>query len=420
MSRSSTLPAAGPIPAAPGVSRARDDFPILSRKVHGKPLVYLDNAATTQKPRAVIAAIRQYYGTSNANVHRGVHALSDRATRAYEEARGRVARFLNAREDREIVFVRGATEAINLVAQTYGRVRLQEGDEVLVTAMEHHANIVPWQMVCDRAGARLKVAPVLDSGELDLPEYERMLSPRTRLAAVTHVSNAIGTINPVREMIGMAHARGIPVLVDGAQAVPHIPVDVQALGCDFYAFSGHKLYGPTGIGALYGKAEHLEAMPPYQGGGDMILRVTFEKTTYNAIPWKFEAGTPNIAGAVGLHAAIDYIDAIGRPAVSTHERDLLAYATEEVGRVPGVRIVGTAREKAGILSFVVEGIHPHDLGTILDHEGVAIRAGHHCAMPLMDRLGLPATARASFGLYNTAAEVDLLAAGIRKAREVFR
>jgi len=420
MSRSSTLPAAGPIPAAPGVSRARDDFPILSRKVHGKPLVYLDNAATTQKPRAVIAAIRQYYGTSNANVHRGVHALSDRATRAYEEARGRVARFLNAREDREIVFVRGATEAINLVAQTYGRDHLREGDEVLVTAMEHHANIVPWQMVCDRAGACLKVAPVLDSGELDLPEYERMLSPRTRLAAVTHVSNAIGTVNPVREMIGMAHARGIPVLVDGAQAVPHIPVDVQALGCDFYTFSGHKLYGPTGIGALYGKAEHLEAMPPYQGGGDMILRVTFEKTIYNAIPWKFEAGTPNIAGAVGLRAAIDYLDAIGLGAVSSHERELLAYATEEVGRIPGVRIVGTAREKAGILSFVVEGVHPHDVGTILDHEGIAIRTGHHCAMPLMDRLGLPATARASFGLYNTPAEVDLLADGIRKARELFR
>ena len=419
MNRSSALPATGPLPAAPGVSRARDDFPILSRKVHGKPLVYLDNAATTQKPRAVIAAIRRYYGTSNSNVHRGVHALSDRATRAYEEARGRVARFLNAREDREIVFVRGATEAINLVAQSYGRIHLQEGDEVLVTAMEHHANIVPWQMVCDRAGARLKVAPIEASGELDIPAYERMLSPRTRLAAVTHVSNAIGTVNPVRELIGMAHARGIPVLVDGAQAVPHIPVDVQGLGCDFYAFSGHKLYGPTGIGALYGKAEHLEAMPPYQGGGDMILRVTFEKTTYNAVPWKFEAGTPNIAGAVGLRAAIDYLDAIGLPAVSTHESDLLAYATEEVGRIPGVRIVGTAKEKAGILSFVVDGVHPHDIGTILDYEGVAIRAGHHCAMPLMDRLGLPATARASFGLYNTPAEVDLLAAGIRKAREVF-
>jgi len=420
MYRSSALPATGPFPAASDLSRARGDFPILSRKIHGKPLVYLDNAATTQKPRAVIAAIRRYYCTSNANVHRGVHALSDLATQAYEEARGRVARFLNAREDREIVFVRGATEAINLVAQTYGLLRLREGDEVLVTAMEHHANIVPWQMVCDRAGAHLKVAPIEASGELDLAAYERMLSPRTRLAAVTHVSNALGTVNPVREMIGMAHARGVPILVDGAQAVPHIPVDVQALGCDFYVFSGHKLYGPTGIGALYGKAEHLEAMPPYQGGGDMILRVTFEKTTYNAIPWKFEAGTPNVAGAVGLRAAIDYLDAIGLAAVSAHEGELLAYATEEVGKIPGVRVVGTAREKTGILSFVVEGVHPHDIGTILDHEGVAIRAGHHCAMPLMDRLGLPGTARASFGLYNTPAEVDLLAAGIRKAREVFR
>jgi cysteine desulfurase/selenocysteine lyase len=306
------------------------------------------------------------------------------------------------------------------VAQTYGRAHLLEGDEVLVTEMEHHANIVPWQMACDLAGAVLRVVPVNTAGELDLAAYERMLSPRTRLAAVTHVSNALGTVNPVREMIRIAHARGIPVLVDGAQAVPHIPVDVRELGCDFYVFSGHKLYGPTGIGVLYGKAEHLEAMPPYQGGGDMILRVTFEKTTYNAIPWKFEAGTPNIAGAVGLRAAIDYLDAIGFAAVSAHERYLLDYATEVVGWIPGVRIVGTASEKAGILSFVVDGVHPHDIGTILDHDGVAIRAGHHCAMPLMDRLGLPATARASFGLYNTPAEVELLAAGVRKAREIFR
>ena len=402
------------------LSRVRDDFPILSRKVHGKALVYLDNAATTQKPRAVLSAIRRYYTASNANVHRGVHALSDRATRAYEEARARVAKFLNAREAREIVFVRGATEGINLAAQTFGRLRIGEGDEVLVTAMEHHANIVPWQMVCDRAGAHLRVAPVFSTGELDLAAYERMLSPRTRLAAVTHVSNALGTVNPVREMVRLAHARDIPVLVDGAQAAPHLPVDVQAVGCDFYVFSGHKVYGPTGIGVLYAKAEHLEEMPPYQGGGDMILRVTFEKTTFNAVPWKFEAGTPNIAGAVGLHAALDYVEAIGLTAVAAHERELLAYATEEVGKIPGVRIVGTAKEKAGILSFVVEGVHPHDLGTILDHEGVAIRAGHHCAMPLMDRLGLPATARASFGLYNTQAEVDLLAASIRKAREVFR
>lgn len=400
--------------------RVRDDFPILSRKVHGKPLVYLDNAATTQKPRAVLSAVRRYYATSNANVHRGVHALSDRATRAYEETRARVAKFLNAREVREIVFVRGATEGINLVAQAFGRLRLGEGDEVLITAMEHHSNIVPWQMVCDRAGAHLRVAPILATGELDLAAYERMLSPGTRLAAVAHVSNALGTVNPVREMVRLAHARGVPVLVDGAQAVPHLPVDVQAIGCDFYVFSGHKVYGPTGIGVLYAKAEHLEEMPPYQGGGDMILRVTFEKTSFNKIPWKFEAGTPNIAGAVGLHAALDYVEAIGITAVAEHERKLLSYATEEVGKIPGVRIVGTAKEKAGILSFVVEGVHPHDIGTILDHEGVAIRAGHHCAMPLMDRLGLPATARASFGLYNTQAEVDLLAASIRKAREVFR
>ena len=420
MSRSSALRTDAAIPTVPDLSRVRDDFPILARKVHGKPLVYLDNAATTQKPRSVIEAVRRYYTTSNANVHRGVHALSDRATQAYEDARSRVARFLNAREDREIVFVRGATEAINLVAQTFGVLRLGEGDEILVTAMEHHANIVPWQMLCARTGASLKVAPVQASGELDLAAFEGMLGGRTRLAAVTQVSNALGTVNPVREMIGVAHARGVPVLVDGAQAAPHLPVDVRALDCDFYVFSGHKLYGPTGIGVLYGKAEHLEAMPPYQGGGDMILRVTFEKTTYNEIPWKFEAGTPNIAGAVGLRAAVDYIDAIGLPAISAHERFLLQCATDAVGRIPGVRIVGTAREKAGILSFVVDGVHPHDIGTILDHEGVAIRAGHHCAMPLMGILGVPATARASFGLYNTPGEVDILASGIRKARELFR
>ncbi|GAB4235493.1 MAG: cysteine desulfurase [Deltaproteobacteria bacterium] len=420
MGTSSALLPERPDPESPDLTRVRDDFPILSRSVHGKPLVYLDNAATTQKPRAVLSAIRRYYATSNANVHRGVHALSDRATQAYEEARSRVARFLNAREDREIVFVRGATEAINLVAQTFGRIRLDEGDEVLITAMEHHSNIVPWQMACDRAGAHLKVAPVFATGELDLAAYERLLSPRTRLSAVTHVSNALGTVNPVREIVRLAHDREVPVLVDGAQAAPHLPVDVQDLGCDFYVFSGHKVYGPTGIGVLYAKAERLEEMPPYQGGGDMILRVTFEKTTYNAVPWKFEAGTPNIAGAVGLRAALDYVEAIGLAAVAAHERNLLACATEEVGKIPGVRIVGTAKEKAGILSFVVDGVHPHDIGTILDHEGIAIRAGHHCAMPLMDRLGLPATARASFGLYNTPAEVDRLAAAVRKAREFFR
>ncbi len=406
------------IPPALDVDRLREDFPILKRKVGGKPLVYLDNAATTQKPRVVIEAIRRYYTTSNANVHRGVHALSDRATRGYEEARTRAARFLNARADCEIVFVRGATEAINLVAHSFARPLLRRGDEVLITVMEHHSNIVPWQMVCAHAGATLKVVPVNGAGDLDLAAYGEHLSPSTRLVAVTHVSNALGTVNPVREMIGMAREKNIPVLVDGAQAAPHMKVDVRALGCDFYAFSGHKVYGPTGIGVLYGKREHLEAMPPYQGGGDMILRVTFEKTTYNEIPYKFEAGTPNIAGAIGLSAALGYLEGIGRDAVAAHERELLDYATETVGKVPGVRLVGTAREKAGILSFVLEGVHPHDLGTVLDHEGIAIRSGHHCAMPLMDALGLPATARASFGVYNTRAEVDALVEGIRKAREV--
>jgi cysteine desulfurase/selenocysteine lyase len=400
------------------MERLREDFPILKRRVWGKPLVYLDNAATTQKPRAVIEAVRRYYTTSNANVHRGVYDLSERATRGYEEARARAARFLNAGDDSEIVFVRGTTEAINLVAQSFARPLLRRGDEVLITVMEHHSNIVPWQMVCACTGAALKVVPVNGAGELDLAAYGEHLSLSTRLIAVTHVSNALGTINPVREMIRMAREKNIPVLVDGAQAAPHMKVDVRDLGCDFYAFSGHKVYGPTGIGVLYGKREHLEAMPPYQGGGDMILRVTFEKTTYNEIPYKFEAGTPNIAGAIGLCAALGYLEGIGQDAVAAHEQELLDYATEMVGKVPGVRLVGTAREKAGILSFVLEGVHPHDLGTVLDHEGVAIRSGHHCAMPLMDALGLPATARASFGMYNTRAEVDALVEGIWKAREV--
>jgi cysteine desulfurase/selenocysteine lyase len=398
--------------------RVRYDFPILRRRIGGKPLVYLDNAATTQKPRAVIGAVQRFYLTSNANVHRGVHTLSERATSAFEAARARVARFLNARDDREIVFVRGATEAINLVAQSYLRPLLRNGDEVLVTGLEHHANIVPWQMACERAGAALAVAPVDPAGTVDPGEFGRRLSRRTRLAAVTHVSNAIGTVNPVREMVAMAHSAGVPVLVDGAQAAPHMKVDVREIGCDFYVFSGHKVYGPTGIGVLYGRSEHLEAMPPYQGGGDMILRVTFEKTTYNRIPHKFEAGTPDISGAVGLHAALDYLDGIGREAVAAHERELLGFATEAVGEIPGVRIVGTAPEKAAILSFVMDGVHPHDLGTVLDHEGIAIRAGHHCAMPLMDALGLPATARASFGLYNSRADAEALAEGVRKARDL--
>lgn len=418
MKRGNEVLALEAIPPALDVERLREDFPILKRRVWGKPLVYLDNAATTQKPRAVIEAVRRYYTTSNANVHRGVYDLSERATREYEGARARAARFLNAGDDREIVFVRGATEAINLVAQSFARPLLRRGDEVLVTVMEHHSNIVPWQMVCACTGAVLKVVPVNGAGELDLAAYGEHLSPSTRLVAVTHVSNALGTVNPVREMIGMAHEKNIPVLVDGAQAAPHMKVDVRDLGCDFYAFSGHKVYGPTGIGVLYGKREHLEAMPPYQGGGDMILRVTFEKTTYNDIPYKFEAGTPNIAGAIGLSAALGYLEGIGRDAVAVHERELLDYATERVGKVPGVRLVGTAREKAGILSFVLEGVHPHDFGTVLDHEGVAIRSGHHCAMPLMDALGLPATTRASFGMYNTRAEVDALVEGIWKAREV--
>jgi len=399
--------------------RVRDDFPILKQKIGGRPLVYLDNAATTQKPRPVIEAVRRYYATSNANVHRGVHTLSDRATRGYEAARARVARFLNAREEREIVFVRGTTEAINLVAQSFLRPRVREGEEILVTAMEHHANIVPWQMVCAQTGATLKAVPVDEAGVVHIHAYREMLSPRTRMVAVTHVSNAIGTVNPVREMIAIAHAGNVPVLVDGAQAVPHMNVDVRELGCDFYAFSGHKVYGPTGIGALYGKAEHLEAMPPWQGGGDMILRVTFGRTTYNVIPHKFEAGTPDIAGAFGLHAALDYLDGIGREAVGAHERELLECATDAVGGIPGVRLVGTAPSRAAILSFTMDGVHPHDLATVLDHEGVAIRAGHHCAMPLMDALGLPATARASFGLYNTRSDVESLVAGIRKAGEVF-
>jgi len=401
------------------MARRRSDFPILKQRVHGKPLVYLDNASTTQKPRSVIEAITRYYETGNANVHRGVHVMSERATQAYEEARSKVARFLHARDDREIIFVRGATEAINLVAQTFGRTRLGSGDEVLITAMEHHSNIVPWQMLREQTGAVMKVAPVTDAGELDLAEYARLLNRRTRLVSVTHVSNALGTVNPVREMIEMAHLRDIPVLVDGAQAAPHMKVDVQSLDCDFYAFSGHKTYGPTGIGVLYGKAALLDAMPPYQGGGDMILQVSFEKTLYNAIPYKFEAGTPDIAGAIGLGVAIEYLEEIGMDAIAAHEHELLAYATEAVRGVPGIRIVGTAREKAGVLSFVLDGAHPHDIGTILDHEGIAIRAGHHCAMPLMERLGLPATARASFGLYNTREEVDALVGAIKKVREMF-
>jgi cysteine desulfurase/selenocysteine lyase len=401
------------------VERIRRDFPILDQTIHGKKLVYLDNAATSQKPRAVIDAIVRYYEHNNANIHRGVHTLSVRATEAHDEARETVRRFIQAADASEIIFVRGATEAINLVAETYGRANVGEGDEVLITAMEHHSNIVPWQILCEEKGAHLKVAPINDAGELELDAFERLLSPRTRIAAVAHVSNALGTLNPLRKIIQIAHAHEVPVLVDGAQAVPHLPVDVQALGCDFYAFSGHKVYGPTGIGVLYGKEELLAEMPPYQGGGDMISSVTFEKTTYNVVPYKFEAGTPDIAGAIGLGVALEYVMALGMDRVAAHGQDLLAYATEQVGGIEGARLIGTAQHRAGVLSFLIDDIHPHDLGTILDREGIAIRTGHHCAQPVMDRYGVAATARASFAVYNTREEVDALVNGIRKAREVF-
>jgi cysteine desulfurase / selenocysteine lyase len=401
------------------VDRVRNDFPILSRPINGRRLVYLDNAATSQKPEAVIGAISRYYEQQNANIHRGVHYLSAQATDAHEAARQSVRRFLNAADVREIIFVRGATEAINLVAHTYGRTHVGEGDEVLITAMEHHSNIVPWQILCEEKRAHLKVAPINDHGEVRLDAFAKLLGPRTKIVAVTHVSNALGTVNPIRHMIELAHAVNVPVLVDGAQAVPHLSVDVRALDCDFYAFSGHKVYGPTGIGVLYGKAALLEAMPPYQTGGEMISSVTFEKTTYNKLPFKFEAGTPDIAGAIGLHAALEYLNDLGMNNVAAHEHDLLDYATEAVAAIPGVRLIGTALERAGVLSFVLEGVHPHDIGTILDQEGIAVRTGHHCAQPVMDRFGIPATARASFALYNTRDDVDTLVQGIRKVKEVF-
>jgi len=400
------------------VQAVRADFPILNEMIHGRPLVYLDNAATTQKPESVIRAIDDYYRHGNANIHRGVHLLSQRATEAYEATRARVREFLHAADDGEIVFVRGATEAINLVAQCYGRTHIGPGDEILITVMEHHSNIVPWQMLCEQTGASLRVAPIDDRGALRLDEFQRLLGARTKLVAVAHVSNALGTINPLKWISEVAHANHVPVLVDGAQAAPHLPVDVQDLDCDFYAFSGHKVYGPTGIGVLYGKAALLEQMPPYQGGGDMISSVTFEKTVYNKIPYKFEAGTPHIAGVIGLRAAIDYVERRGLDAIGAHERELLRYATAKLEEIPGVRIIGTAREKAGVLSFAMKEIHPHDVGSILDQEGIAVRTGHHCAQPVMDRYGVPATVRASFGLYNTHSEVDALVAGLDKVREV--
>ncbi len=397
----------------------RRDFPALDQTVHGRRLVYLDSAATSQKPRQVLDALRAYYETDNANVHRGVHSLSQRATDAYEAGRRRVQRFLNAAEAREIVFVRGATEGINLVAATFGRMRVSAGDEVLVSAMEHHSNIVPWQILCAERGATLRVIPITDEGELRLDEYERLLGPRTRIVAVVHVSNALGTVNPVKRLVQLAHERSVPVLVDGAQAAPHLPVDVRDLDCDFYVFSGHKALGPTGIGVLYGKAEWLERMPPYQGGGDMIRAVTFERTLYNALPYKFEAGTPHIAGVVGLAAALDYLDGLGREAIAAYEAELTAYGTRVLGEVPGLRMIGTPREKASVLSFVLDGIHAHDVGTILDQAGIAVRAGHHCAMPVMQRFGVPATVRASLAFYNTPDEIDALVAGLHEARRIF-
>jgi cysteine desulfurase / selenocysteine lyase len=406
--------------AAPAldVARLRQDFPILSRTEQGKPLVYLDNAATSQKPQCVIDTEARYYTELNANIHRGVYRLSQDATAAYEAVRDQVRDFIHAARREEIVFVRGTTEAINLVAGSWGQ-RLGPGDEILITEMEHHSNIVPWQLLCERSGARLVVAPINEAGELILEEFEARLSERTRLVAVTQLSNALGTIPPVGRIIELAHARGVPVLVDGAQAVPHLGVDVQALDCDFYAFSGHKLYGPTGVGVLYAKAALLEEMPPWQGGGDMIRQVSFAKTTWNDLPYKFEAGTPNIAGVVALGAALAYLQGIGLPAIVAHEHDLLSYATARARDFPGLRVIGSARDKASILSFVLEGVHPHDVGTILDTEGVAVRTGHHCAMPVMEHFDVPATVRASFALYNTRAEVDALFAALGKVKEVF-
>jgi cysteine desulfurase/selenocysteine lyase len=401
------------------VARVRADFPLLGRNIHGKPLVYLDSAASSQRPLAVLRAVEHYETSLHANVHRGVHSLSQWATDAYERSRDTVRRFINARSSREIVFVRGATEAINLVANSWGRGHLKAGDEVLITYLEHHANIVPWQIICAATGAVLRAAPITDIGELDMAAFRQMLTARTKLVAVAHVSNSLGTVLPVQEIVRLAHAQQIPVLLDGAQAVAHASVDVQALDCDFYAFSGHKVYGPTGIGVLYGRESLLASMPPWQGGGDMILSVTIESSTYNELPGKFEAGTPNISGAVGLGAALEYVDSLGRAAIAAHEHALLELTTERLRALPGVRLIGTAPGKAAVVSFTMNGIHPHDIGTILDSEGIAIRTGHHCAMPLMQFYGLPATARASFGCYNDQHDVERLVQGLRKVRELF-
>ncbi|MGB7951512.1 MAG: cysteine desulfurase [Candidatus Binatia bacterium] len=414
------IPTQGPPGAVWNVNEIRRDFPILKQKVHGKPLVYLDNGATSQKPQIVIDTLNRYYAAENSNIHRGVHYLSERATEAYEQARGTIQRFINAGSEQEIVFVRGTTEAINLVAQSYGRNFLKQGDEIVVSAMEHHSNIVPWQMLGEQMGARLRVIPINHDGELVLDEYRRLLNEKTKFVSVTHVSNALGSIVPVKEIVRLAHERNVPVFLDGAQAAPHLKIDVQDVGCDFYAFSGHKLFGPTGVGVLYGRRELLDAMPPYQGGGDMISLVTFEKTHYNVLPYKFEAGTPHIAGGIGLAAAIEYLRGLDWTQVAAHEQDLLSYGTAALSSIEGLRIIGTAQEKVGVISFVFDEIHAHDIGTILDQEGVAVRAGHHCAMPVMQRFGVPATTRASFAVYNTREEIDVLVRGIERALKVFK
>ena len=411
-------PVAGTTSIPFDVERARADFPILSERVRGKALVYLDNAATSQKPRSVIDAVTGFYTTQNANIHRGVHYLSERATESYDRVREKVATFINARSSREIVFTKGTTEGINLVAQSYGRSHLRPGDDIVITVMEHHSNIVPWQLLCEQTGAQLRAAPITDDGELDLVAFEHLLSDRTKLVSVVHLSNALGTINPIKRLVALAHARGIPVLVDGAQAAPHLRVDVQDLDCDFFVFSGHKAFGPTGVGVLYGRETLLEGMPPYQGGGDMIATVTIQRSTWAPVPAKFEAGTPMICQVIGLGAAIDYLNEVGLETVGAWEHQLLEYATERVMGVGGVRLIGTAKEKASVLSFTMEGIHPHDIGTILDDAGVAIRAGHHCAQPVMERFGVPATARASFAFYNTMGEVDALAEGLMTVKKM--
>ena len=401
------------------VEKIRQDFPILHQEINGKPLVYLDNAATSQKPKQVIEALDNYYQQDNANIHRGVHTLSERATADYEQARGKVRDFINASSEKEIIFVRGATEGINLIAQSYGRTNLKPGDEIIISTMEHHSNIVPWQLLCEQTGAVLKIIPINDDGELIMEEFEKLLGPKTKIVSVVHISNALGTINPVQHIIDRAHEHNAVAIIDGAQAAPHADVDVQALDCDFYVFSGHKLFGPTGIGVLYGKTHLLETMPPWQGGGDMIKMVSFEETMYADLPYKFEAGTPHIAGVIGLGAAIDYVNTIGLDVIAAYEHDLLEYATAKASGVEGLRLIGTAKKKVSILSFIMEGVHPHDIGTILDHEGVAIRTGHHCAMPVMTHFNVPATARASFAFYNTFEEVDRLIEAMEKAREVF-